>query len=650
MGSFFRLRNLLTPVRCGGAAILCVAMVCLTFGVAEALGQDEPLATSQSSPIDAGPSESTQDATIALLIEQLAADDFARRERAQAELSQLGLEAFDALHLAQNHHEPEIALRARYLVRSMSVRWFAESDAPQVVSILKGYGDLVEHERRSRIDRLAALENRAGLVPLARLSRFETSEPMAKYAALKLLQAGAFENEAERAALARSIEQIVGKSRRTAAGWLRQYARTLEDPAATVAEWDRFTQDEQVTLAKNSHLTSEEIVRDLYRFQVELLDRLDRHDEALAVIRRTFQLLKAEAEEVIEVVDWLLARRAYPVALELLGDQRFARLMEDSALLLYRLAETHQRLGESEKAAEVAERALALRPENAIEHTRIAHILGERGFHTWAEREYRAVLSLAPLGSTHDVLARFSLSELLHDVARELAAAEVLQPLCELMEKDAAAREAVERRRPMGATVSRMHYFFACHFHEQGDAAKEREHLEKAIAANKQDVDVLIAMYRLPQADEAWQRSTREQIEAQAAETRQQIERSEAEIVQSDSEAERAGLEEDLSQFCNEYAWLVSNTFGDFDDAVKRSHRSLEIKPNYYVYLDTLGRCYFAKGDFVNAIKYQLQAVQGSHSGQIQRQLDFFLKEAEAAGAKLPDELVKVLAKEARGP
>src|SRR5262245_30103837 len=71
------------------------------------------------------------------LVEQLGAEEFAAREKAQAELAQLGLEAFDALHAAQSHHVPEIALRARYLVRSMNVRWFSENDGPEVVRILK---------------------------------------------------------------------------------------------------------------------------------------------------------------------------------------------------------------------------------------------------------------------------------------------------------------------------------------------------------------------------------------------------------------------------------------------------------------------------------------------------------------------------------
>src|SRR6478736_5712865 len=127
---------------------------------------------------------------IAKLINQLGADDFGAREKAQSELAQAGLEAYDALHAAQSHADPEIALRARYLVRSMSVRWFADNDSPRVVAILKDYVDLQESERRSRIDRLKALDDRAGLRPLVRLARFESLDALAKYAALQVIDLG----------------------------------------------------------------------------------------------------------------------------------------------------------------------------------------------------------------------------------------------------------------------------------------------------------------------------------------------------------------------------------------------------------------------------------------------------------------------------
>src|SRR5690242_13357576 len=129
-------------------------------------------ALAADNPPPSGPEKEAAGADrIAKLIEQLGSEDFGAREKAQSELAQAGLEAYDALHAAQSHHDPEIALRARYLVRSMtgSVRWFADSDSPKVVALLKEYGDLPEAEKKNRIDRLAALEDRLGVTPLIRL-------------------------------------------------------------------------------------------------------------------------------------------------------------------------------------------------------------------------------------------------------------------------------------------------------------------------------------------------------------------------------------------------------------------------------------------------------------------------------------------------
>ena len=75
---------------------------------------------------------------------------------------------------------------------------------------------------------------------------------------------------------------------------------------------------------------------------------------------------------------------------------------------------------------------------------------------------------------------------------------------------------------------------------------------------------------------------------------------------------------EDPSKY-NQWAWLVSNTEGDFAQAVKHSLHSLELSPNEPSYLDTLGRCYFSAGDVENAIKSQQKAVELAPQYQIMR-------------------------------
>src|SRR5436305_11335506 len=182
---------------------------CWLLAVAIAFIHLAPATADNPPPAAAEKDEATSD-RIAKLIEQLGSEDFGAREKAQSELAQAGLEAYDALHAAQGHHDPEIALRARYLVRSMtgSVRWFADSDSPKVVALLKEYGDLPEAEKKNRIDRLAALEDRLGVTPLIRLARFETSDPLAKYAALQLMELPEPQSSAAKAELAKSLSNI----------------------------------------------------------------------------------------------------------------------------------------------------------------------------------------------------------------------------------------------------------------------------------------------------------------------------------------------------------------------------------------------------------------------------------------------------------
>ena len=90
-----------------------------------------------------------------------------------------------------------------------------------------------------------------------------------------------------------------------------------------------------------------------------------------------------------------------------------------------------------------------------------------------------------------------------------------------------------------------------------------------------------------------------------------------------------------LALMNNQLAWLVANTDGDADEAIRCSLQSLALLENRSGFLDTLGRCYYAKGDFANAVKFQTRAVaQEPHSPAMVAQLELFqkaLQEQEAA-------------------
>jgi tetratricopeptide (TPR) repeat protein len=595
----------------------------------------------QESAKPAAEKPAADDARIAELIQRLGAEEFTERERAQGELAELGLAAFDALHSAQNDNDPEISLRARHLVRSMNVRWFQESDPPEVVKILRGYGDQSDGERRTRIDHLARLENRLGIVPLCRLARFETNDVLSKAAALKVMEHEEVADAAVRDELAKSIVDVVGSSQRpgerASSTWLRLYARTLANPAEALADWDIATTAEQASMEKHPDKTSVEIVRDLYRWQVELLKRQGKDQEAVAVIRRTFKLLEGTPEQVKELVGWLIHAQKYDVVLE--AAERFKTTFDETPELLYRLAETHLKLGRADEAKTTADRALAIRPENLEEHLLVANKLQETGLHDWAEREFRHVIQATPAGQVLDFRARFYLSEMLHDQARELDAAQALQPLCDLMDKDPAAKDIcirAGRDEPEGV-YSRMHFFYACDLISRGQAAEAEARLDQAVAKDATDADALIALYRLPNQSPERKEKTKQLIETTARQFREQLDSYKLRAEQAPSEQFQANLNFYVAFWSNQLAWLVGNTFGDYDEAVKLSQRSLEIRPEYPGYLDTLGRCYYATGDLENAIKYQSQAVKlDPHSGQMQRQLEFFKQEQAAKGGVKP--------------
>lgn len=570
------------------------------------------------------------------LIQQLGAEDFATREKAQAQLAQLGLEAFDALHAAQKSNDPEIALRAKYLVRSMSVRWFQDSDSTDVVRILKGYGELADSERKNRMDRLAALENRQGVAALCRLSRFETQDPLSKYAAIKVMDQPAIADDAARGEMGKTILSIVGHSKRAAAGWLRLYVRTLDDPGSTLADWNAATAAEHSTLAKHPEATSREIVRDLYRWHVELLKRLDRPQEAVAVIRRTFSLLDGTPEEITEVVDWLIHREAWEVVQEVA--QRFEATFNENPLLLYRLAEAQLKQGQGDKATATAEKALALRAENWDEHFLVAFKLQERGLHRWAEREYRAIIAGTPAGAVLDFRSRYFLSELLHDQLRDKEAGETLKVVCDLMDNDEAAKETCGRALPDNGPeglYSRMHLFFALAHIEQKEYDAAYAQLSKGIASDPTDADALIALYRLPNQTPERIAETKRLIDEATKVFRDEVQEFRQASEQAPNEQFQAVQNQALATACNQLAWLVGNTYGNQDEALECSQKSLELRPNYPGFLDTLGRCYYAKGDLENAVKFQSQAAKlDPYSGQIRRQLEFFKKELAAKTSK----------------
>jgi hypothetical protein len=603
--------------------IFAAASLFATTAFLPASAADQPAAGAENS-----------EAQIAMLIEQLGNDDFAVRQRAQTQLSRMGLDAFDALVVASQHHQViEVKMRAGYLVRGMTVRWFDESDPPEVARLLKSFGTQDDKERRSRIDRLGSMTDLASINALCRLARYEVNPVLSKHAALLIMQRDEPKTTELRTELAAAISKAIKDSKRPAVAWLQLYSRTLVDRAATSDEWQVMLKKERELVALHPELTDRQVVRDLYRWQIKSLQQLNRDAEVIVLMRESIDLLESDSTQVTEFVDWLVHRKAWQVVIEV--GSKFPHLVREDSVLMYLQAHAYGSLKQPEPADDLARAALELRADNLEEHLVVARKLEENwGLVQYSEREYREVMKKAAAGSYADFKARFQLSEQLHDRGMELKAAECLKPAIELMfpEGDEAkgelARETAKRayRIPEGAR-SRMHYFFARHYNEQKDFAKEKKSLGDAIASDPTDADVLIARFRLPNLNAEERTEVNQQIDDTASKFRDDLNDWREAAEEASDEQERASCNFQLAVACNQFAWLVGNTRGDFDEALKWSQRSVEIRSEEGGYWDTLAHCYYGKRDFENAVKTQTHAVKlQPHSGQIRRMLGVFEK------------------------
>lgn len=609
--------------------------------VANALAAPRPMASAR---------EQNDAPQVDRLIEQLGAPQYATRERAAAALTQLGLDAFDALHAAQSHPDHEISERARYLLYSMRVGLSRPTDSPEVKRILKDYSDLEDRDRQTRIEQLARLDATEGIEALCRLARYELSTILSKKAALAIMTRRQFAEPQVREALRHAITSEVDASNRIAGHWLRTYLQALDDPARTAETWNQLIAQERALYDaainpkdpdKNRLKlpeTERQIVSDLYRYQADMLEAAGRNEAAIEAVRQMVGLSDGSREQLMETVDWLLNRKSHAVIDEIAA--KFDEQFKKDPWLLYRLAESQAARGEKERAEKTAAEALAIAPQSYDQHRVIGYQLQGRGLFAWAEREYRYVITSTEMITSDGIAARILLAEMMHDLAKEKEAADAVADLVQAMEADAATeslvRDASSGRSPDEIT-SRMYFFRALEHLGRKEYAQAKTALQKGARASAQaddegvigDADLLIAMYRLPEADEAWKKEAREEIKKTATRFYNWIQQFEMAIRDRDldegptGESARAAL----AMFCNQYAWLVGNTEGDYQEAIRLSHRSLELRPHTAGYMDTLAHCYFTAGDLENAVKWQTRAVRlEPHSGQLVRALARFEK------------------------
>lgn len=587
------------------ASIACGGLLLLA---APAGAADMALAAEAKSAAGKGESSASAE-QIAELISQLGAEDYFVRERAQEQLARIGFEAFDALSAAENNDDVEIAARARYLVRSMQVNWVADSDPPEVKALLEEYDSKTLRERSLLIKQLAALPEEKGTPALCRMMRFEKSHILSKEAALALMTSAKLDDKAwaEREA---AIRRGIGDSVRPAADWVRNYLVSRSDPAAAAEKWGKLAEAEEKLFRELPQQTRPEIASALWRQQVVLLRRMDRRDEAIAAMLKVVAQEQGSSDEnLFELITWLVEQKAWEIVDEVA--KRFSDRIDANPLLLYALAEARFVQGDAAPAEELARRAMKVEKfaDSQEAHWNILLQLQQHRLHRWVDHELKQIIEIGPPTSVFTLYGQSILADMLHDRGDELAAAKLLEDAMQGIETNVkAGNEAQNNRLEIERMRARFHYYHACHLTAPDDRAKRIEHLTKALDADPTDADVLIALYRTADLEASLRERTMRLIKAAGDQFRNQM------------------LQDpDDSTPYNQLAWLISNTEGDKQEALRFSQKSLELKPNEAGYLDTLGRCYYALGDYENAVKYQTQAVEiNPLSGLMSKQLALF--------------------------
>jgi tetratricopeptide (TPR) repeat protein len=494
------------------------------------------------------------------------------------------------------------------------------------------------------IEILASLLPQQAVNELARIARFEESARISKQAALAIMKVPYPADSHGRIERAERLERAIGYGDRTAIRWLRLYVAALRGETVgaktTVELWQTFVEnDTKLTREEQSDASSVEIVVDMRHLLGDFHELHGDHALAFEARKQVNQAVFADDDEVIRWLDWLLRRSAWPAVIDLAerNEARFDR----KSVLLYGLAEAQLRMGVDPVTRDATcDRANTVMPKNddTERYFTAAYLQDERGLFDWAEREYRHIIKHGGQDSVNRAFAANRLAEMLYNDGHGKEAYDVMHALMEEMKESEIVRQVVEDRwgSNLAALKSRMNLYLATHHRDQKNHQREREYLKRGLKLDPTEADVLIAMYRVKDADEEWRKKTRRAIN-------NTIESFRRNIYDSRRVSEGAGNNENnggqsLSGALNQLAWLVANTEGDYAEALRMSKKSLELDPGDAGVMDTLARCYYSVNDYENGVKYQRWAVQRNpHNGLMHKQLDLFEKALATSRSDAPD-------------
>ena len=536
------------------------------------------------------------------LIVDLGSDMFVVRERAEAQLLRIGIDAFAELKQATLSDDVEVSMRSkRILSRFEMIYRGKENESVRI--LVDEYAK--ESNVASKTQYLWILAdpsecpNGEGLRTLCRVARFDLEHAL-RAEAVKCLIASPPPTPTKRK------------------DWFQTLRTVFAEPG----------DDELLRLVGDYAALSIDI--DILREGAE--KKADAHEKETGTPIEypvPFTVPEELRNRVLAFTDRLAAFQSKPENNTVQPGHLF------DILLFHAMAELQDAVGLTAERDRTLEAALAIRTEKMrsdnplfpvdpldetsfSEHHYAAAHLEMRSRFLWAERHLQLVIAEAPIVRKVEAHRLLWFSMQMRAQYREAI---------ELHERCIEWLKSVEYTTKRNDSNSKIKEYQAARDFclakieaEAGNWTEAKELIDRSLQNDPIDCDAVILRYEvckhLPDLDENERQRTKRYIDEVLNHTERKFQRREINM--------------SVATMCNQMAWLLANTDGDFPTALALIRITIKAEPEVPTYLDTMAHVYALGKDYPKAVEVQKEAVRlAPEATSLRLALEHFRKQAK---------------------
>ena len=510
-------------------------------------------------------------------IQNLAADSSMLRDLAVQKLSRYGTTAADALVRALATAPPTALPRLRELLSRLPLT--SPDDPPEVIKALQNYNQLQTGNRQQIGYQLAALPIEKSGPVLVRLIAYEPNEKVAWQLAARL-----------RPWISKCRDNILAAHLppRPATWRLLAWAQPEHAVERMEQAWTAARQRQKAGVDEDSAGLLTEITAEL-----AALYRAQKQFDAVENCWRQVADDTKDPNAALNLLAWLVERNQ-PQRVEAEW-KRCADWLAGDPRALYVLARAAGARGDAQQEMDFAATARALSPQDPEQHLFAGAYLLQQHWLNWAAGEFRRVLEMAGTDErdrAFEITARLRLADISahrRQPDKESEQLETAMHLYEAFQERAGAAGAITDQ--INNLKCRLLLIEAERQGKANHVEAQEKALRDTLKLSPNHPDAIIALVEL--------------LRKRGAATEA------AELVKTSSEFYRAQIAEmpDDAEGYNNLAWLLANTLTSLPEALKCSHKSLELQPDTAAYLDTLAEVHLRLGQPERAVEFQKQAV-----------------------------------------